>query len=103
MKEKALGRPSTWAHILATLRRRGYVVQRGPFLVPTRWGREIHERLCREYPQYVSEAFTRALEEKLLAVERGERPPKVFLRELRQALPLEPTAPDRPGGGRPRP
>lgn len=73
MKSRGLGRPSTYAEIVSTLLTRGYVKSvKGGRLVPTHLGKEVYEILMRDFPHYVSEEFTRKLEELMDRIEEGQ-------------------------------
>lgn len=72
MKERGIGRPSTYATIVEKLFSRGYIVEKNGRLIPTRDGIEVYEYLVLNYERFISEDRTRILEEKMDAVERGE-------------------------------
>ena len=72
MKERGIGRPSTYAVLLERLFMRGYVVEKGGRLVPTRLGRRVFEYLAANYGELISEDRTRVLMEVMDRVERGE-------------------------------
>ena len=82
MRERGLGRPSTYARIVETLLERRYVVERGGFLFPTRLGRDIHAYLVERFPRWTGEEFTRELEARLDAVETGRLDYQRVLREI---------------------
>lgn len=70
MRERGVGRPSTYAKIVSTLFRRRYVVKVGRgYLVPTSLGRKVYRFLKENYGGYVSEETTRRLEEAMKAIE----------------------------------
>lgn len=74
MKQKKLGRPSTYAEIVSTLLQRRYVYQlKNGFLVSTKLGTEVYKFLSSRFKEYISEEFTRKLEQFMDEVERGER------------------------------
>ncbi len=72
MREEGIGRPSTYAHIISTLVKRGYVKRQGVFLIPTRLGKTTYQ-LVQEHPQHasVSVTATRELESLLDKIEEG--------------------------------
>lgn len=72
MKNRGLGRPSTYAHIVQTLLDRGYVKEVKGRLIPTKMGIEVYNYLRKHYPDYTSEELTRRLEEAMDRIERGE-------------------------------
>jgi len=72
MKEKGIGRPSTYAKILQTLIKRKYVLESGEKLVPTKLGKKVYAYLEQRFKDLVSEDRTRMVEEKMDMIERGE-------------------------------
>jgi reverse gyrase len=74
MKERGIGRPSTYAKILDTLvkRRYVYVIQKTGQLKSTRRGESVYEYLNEKFPNLVSEERTRIVEEKMKMVEEGK-------------------------------
>ncbi|ASJ00256.1 reverse gyrase [Thermococcus gorgonarius] len=74
MKERKIGRPSTYAKIVETLLRRGYVVEtKGrKKLVPTEKGIKVYHYLVSKYRDLVSEERTRELEEIMDRIEEGK-------------------------------
>ncbi len=84
MKEKGIGRPSTYAKIVQTILQRGYVVESSKFkkLVPTTLGIEVYKFLTKNYGALVSEERTRLLEELMDRIERGELDYQKVLHEL---------------------
>lgn len=73
MKNKGLGRPSTYAKILESIRRHGYIIEskKRKYLIPTNIGIKVYEYLTTNFPELVSEDTTRRLEEVLDLVEKG--------------------------------
>lgn len=72
MKERGIGRPSTYATIVDRLFIRNYVIEKNGKIIPTKRGIEVYKYLAENYGKFVSEERTRLLEEKMDAVERGE-------------------------------
>ncbi len=72
LEEHGIGRPSTYAQIIETLRQRRYVRMRGRSFVPTRIGTAVYAYLMRYFPQIMDLEFTARMEEQLDKVERGE-------------------------------
>jgi DNA topoisomerase-1 len=82
LEELGIGRPSTYASILSTLRDRTYVrVDRGRF-VPDDKGRLVTAFLATYFPRYVEYGFTADLEEKLDEVSAGALNWKALLRDF---------------------
>ncbi len=73
MKEKKIGRPSTYAKIVKTLLSRYYVIEtKGrKKLVPTEQGIKVYHYLVSKYKELVSEEKTRELEELMDMVEEN--------------------------------
>jgi len=87
MRERGIGRPSTYAKIISTLLERGYVKrdQRGR-LYATWLGRAVLNYLDSRFGRYVSEETTRRLEEAMKAVEEGRANYIEILRELYEEI-----------------
>jgi len=73
LEEYGIGRPSTYASIIATLRNREYVEMDGKRFIPTDIGRIVNGFLTDHFTQYVDYDFTAKLEDDLDAVSLGER------------------------------
>jgi DNA topoisomerase-1 len=73
MEEFGIGRPSTYAPIISTLRRRGYVIREQRRLVPTEIGETVNDLLVDHFPYVVDAKFTADLESELDDVASGER------------------------------
>ncbi|HXG41746.1 MAG TPA: type I DNA topoisomerase [Dehalococcoidia bacterium] len=90
LEEKGIGRPSTYAVIIATLLERGYVEREGRQLRPTDLGRLVNDLLVQHFPEFVDVDFTAEMEDRLDEIARGERPWQPVVREfyapLEQAL-----------------
>jgi len=82
LEELGIGRPSTYASILSTLRDRAYVrLDRGRF-IPEDKGRLVTTFLTSFFKRYVEYSFTADLEEKLDEVSAGELDWKQLLRDF---------------------
>jgi DNA topoisomerase-1 len=68
-----IGRPSTYASIIETLRYRRYVEMSGKAFVPTDIGRIVSRFLVKYFPTYVDYGFTAAMEDVLDEISNGER------------------------------
>lgn len=89
MKEKEIGRPSTYSRIIETLLKRKYVVEtKNGFLVPTSIGRKVYEYLTsvEAFAKLVSEERTRELLQKMDKVESGEENYIALLERLYQEM-----------------
>lgn len=72
LEEYGIGRPSTYASIIATLQNREYVLLEQKRFYPTDVGRVVNKFLTQYFTQYVDYDFTAKLEDHLDAVARGE-------------------------------
>ncbi|MGH8623773.1 MAG: DNA topoisomerase I [Gammaproteobacteria bacterium] len=73
LEEYGIGRPSTYASIIATLLQREYVEMDNKRFVPTDIGRIVNKFLTEHFETYVDYDFTARLEDKLDAISRGEK------------------------------
>jgi len=74
LEENGIGRPSTYAPIIATIQSRGYVRKEKKNLYPTELGQIVVELLKEYFPNIINVEFTANLEEKLDQVEEGKIP-----------------------------
>jgi DNA topoisomerase-1 len=72
LEEKGIGRPSTYAQIIDTLKRRKYVNVEGRRFVPTEIGYIVKEILVREFPDIFDVQFTAEMESHLDKIEEGD-------------------------------
>jgi len=86
MKERGIGRPSTYSVILDKLFARGYIFEKNGKLIPTKEGIKVYEYLIKNYERFISEVRTRNLEEKMDAIERGEVDYLEALKELHEEI-----------------
>ncbi|SEQ47092.1 DNA topoisomerase I [Devosia sp. YR412] len=82
MEELGIGRPSTYAATLTTLKDRDYVRLEGKALHPEDRGRIVTAFLENFFNRYVEYGFTAGLEEQLDQVSAGELEYKVVLRDF---------------------
>jgi DNA topoisomerase-1 len=73
LEEYGIGRPSTYASIIATLKNREYVEMDGKRFIPTDIGRIVNGFLTEHFTQYVDYDFTAKLEDDLDAISLGEQ------------------------------
>jgi len=72
LEENGIGRPSTYAAILSTIRDRNYTrLEKGRFH-PTELGTIVNELLVRNFKRIVDVEFTASMEEKLDLIEEGK-------------------------------
>jgi len=73
LEEYGIGRPSTYASIIYTLKQREYVEFEQKRFTPTDVGRVVINFLTKHFTDYVDYDFTARLEDELDAVSRGEK------------------------------
>jgi reverse gyrase len=73
MKERGIGRPSTYSTIIEKLLERNYVYEKNGFLIPTKLGILVYNFLnsLEEKEFFIKEEFTRELEKMMDNVEEG--------------------------------
>jgi DNA topoisomerase I len=74
LEEYGIGRPSTYASIISTLRDREYVEIENRRFTATDIGKIVNRFLTDYFQRYVDYGFTAAMEDELDAVSRGEEP-----------------------------
>jgi len=84
LEEHGIGRPSTYASIIQTLKDREYVDLENRRFTPTATGRVVASFLMKHFDQYVDYDFTARLEDELDAISRGEQDWVPLLREFWQ-------------------
>jgi len=90
LEERGIGRPSTYAPIISTLRRRGYVDRKrdGRFY-PLELGMLVSDLLTEHFPDIVDVGFTAQMEAQLDEIARGQRDWTGAIREF--YIPFEQT------------
>ncbi len=71
LEEKGIGRPSTYAPIIATIQERGYVEKENRRFKPTELGKVVTALLKEHFPEIVSVEFTAEMEKRLDEIEEG--------------------------------
>jgi len=83
MKEKGIGRPSTYARILEVLKKRNYVKEIKKFsLISTILGIKVFEFSQKNFSKYLNEETTRKLEEDMDSIESGKKNFEEVLRQV---------------------
>ncbi|UCH87367.1 MAG: type I DNA topoisomerase [Dehalococcoidia bacterium] len=97
LEENGIGRPSTYAPIIATVQGRGYVGKENGRLRPEGLGFVVSDLLTTYFPDIMDVSFTAEMEDELDEIARGERPwqPVVqdFYAPLMRALTVASEAP----------
>ena len=72
LEENGIGRPSTYASIIATIEAREYVEKRDAKLYPTELGFLVTDLLVQHFQDIMSVEYTAAMEQELDEIEEGE-------------------------------
>ena len=88
MRDRGIGRPSTYSKAIEANMRHGYVVEsrKRKYLVPTKLGTQVYSYLSSRFNALVSEETSRALEELLDMIERGEIDPYAALEAVKESI-----------------
>ena len=86
MKERGIGRPSTYAKIVTTLLGRKYVVEKRGKLVSTPLGYRVYNYLQENFEDYISEETTRKLETQMDLIENGKVDYQKILMEVHKEI-----------------
>ena len=100
LEERGIGRPSTYAEIMSTIQKRGYVGRERGTLYPTELGLHVTDFLVPLFPGIMDVEFTAQMEEDLDKIEEGDatwsatiqRFYKRFEKELKEARKHQPAA-----------
>jgi DNA topoisomerase-1 len=82
LEELGIGRPSTYASIISTLRDRGYVRVEDKRFFPEHVGEVVNDGLVEHFPDIVDVHFTARLEEELDEIAEGQMGRVAVLREF---------------------
>jgi DNA topoisomerase-1 len=82
LEEKGIGRPSTYAAIISTIQDREYVRLEKAKFYPSELGMIVTQLLVKSFPTILDLAFTADMENKLDAIESGERKRVETLKEF---------------------
>ena len=82
LEENGIGRPSTFASILATIVRRGYVDRKNGKLSPTYLGLAVTQLLENHFSNLVNKKFTAKMENGLDEISRGELKALPFMKNF---------------------
>jgi DNA topoisomerase-1 len=73
LEENGIGRPSTYAPTISTLRTRGYVIREKRRLIPTEIGETVNDLVVEHFPGVVDLGFTAEMESELDSIASGKR------------------------------
>jgi DNA topoisomerase-1 len=79
LEQEGIGRPSTYASIIDTVMRRGYVRKQGSQLIPTFTAFATNNLLEHQFQQLVDTSFTADMEQILDDIATGELPARPYL------------------------
>ncbi|MBE9256416.1 MULTISPECIES: type I DNA topoisomerase [Aphanizomenonaceae] len=85
MERKGIGRPSTYAPTIATLKKRNYVELKKDNLQPTNLGLEVDEFLQKALPDLLEAEFTAKMENALDAISEGKNSWQHYLTNWNQS------------------
>ena len=89
MEKEGIGRPSTYATILKTIRARAYTTLEKKRFVPTELGMAVTKMLSDNLPHIINVKFTASMEENLDKIESGELDRDVLLNEFYQQFAID--------------
>ncbi|MCF8720506.1 type I DNA topoisomerase [Nitrospina gracilis] len=72
LEEKGIGRPSTYAAIISTIKDRDYIRNEDKRVVPTELGHLVSGLLVDNFPDIMTEEFTAQMEDQLDQIEEGK-------------------------------
>ena len=82
LEKQGIGRPSTYAPIISTLKRRNYVNKKKGTLYPTDLGMVVADKLANHFPREMDTRFTSKMEGRLDQIEEGEENWKSMLEDF---------------------
>ena len=82
LEGNGIGRPSTFASILDTIVKRGYVDRKSSRLIPTYLGLAVTQLLENHFTDLVNKEFTAKMEDRLDEISRGERKSIPFIKNF---------------------
>ncbi|MGD2295490.1 MAG: DNA topoisomerase, partial [Candidatus Aminicenantes bacterium] len=86
LEARGIGRPSTYAPIIATIQTRDYVVREKGRFIPTEIGLFVNDYLIKNFPDLMEFKFTAKLEENLDLISEGEKDWLEYLRSYYELL-----------------
>ena len=82
LEENGIGRPSTYAAILSTIRDKGYVNLTNRYFIPSELGFIVNDLLVGSFPEILTAKFTANLENNLDSIEIGKKNSIEVLKEF---------------------
>ena len=84
LEKKGIGRPSTYAAIIKSMKTRRYVINEKGALLPTEAGERLIEILQKEYPWVIDYGFTKDMENYLDRVQAGQGDWQLFAKNIHE-------------------
>lgn len=84
LETKGIGRPSTYAAIIKSMKTRRYVINEKGALLPTEAGERLIEILKKEYPWVIDYGFTKDMENYLDLVQAGQGDWQLFAKNIHE-------------------
>ena len=84
LEMKGIGRPSTYAAIIKSMKTRRYVINEKGALLPTEAGERLIEILQKEYPWVIDYGFTKNMENYLDLVQAGQGDWQLFAKNIHE-------------------
>lgn len=84
LEKKGIGRPSTYAAIIKSMKMRRYVINEKGALLPTEAGERLIEILQKEYPWVIDYGFTKDMENYLDRVQAGQGDWQLFAKNIHE-------------------
>ena len=82
LEQEGIGRPSTYATIIATIQKRGYAFKDKNALIPTMTGIIVTKFLTNYFPNYVNSQFTSDMEQVLDDIAIGKKESTQYLKQF---------------------
>ncbi len=82
LERLGIGRPSTYATIVKTLKQRGYVIVEKGYLKPTEIAFKVVDYLMEKFPSLMDYSFTANMEDMLDEIEEGKKDWKLITKEI---------------------
>lgn len=101
LEKNGVGRPSSYANIVKTLKARTYVASKGKDLISTELGRKATDWLVERASQYTDVHYTALMEERLDKIAAGNENKQAIMEEVRDDLKRTFNAFQAPGTGKP--
>ncbi len=86
LEENGIGRPSTYASILSTIRDKGYVELVNKYFRPTELGLIVNDQLVNHFPNILDIDFTAKMEDNLDRIESAQLPSLKLLTEFYESF-----------------